>query len=209
MRFSDGALITGMIVGGVLSPAVPWYLVMFTTVVALLSKHMLKNKRKPLFNPAAVGLFIGATLFAAGESWWIGLSMNPAWMTVFLLAGGWLIADRINKMPLVFAFLGTYMLIFLLMGLIGVSGAGEGLRAPYISAALFLAFFMLTDPPTSAARYRDQIYSGILAALVCGAAYLYLNRLTYLLVGLLVANGWNAIAATYHRRARAREAAAR
>ncbi|MDN3956420.1 RnfABCDGE type electron transport complex subunit D [Sporolactobacillus laevolacticus] len=193
LRFSDGALITGLIIGGVLSPAVPWYFVMFTTIVALLSKHILKDKRKPLFNPAAVGLFISATLFSTGESWWSGLSMTPVWMTVILLAGGFIIVNRINKLPLVFSFLGTYMMFFLILGILNVAGAGDALRAPYIDAALFMSFFMLTDPPTSPAKYREQVIFGFLAALISGAAYLYLSKLSFLLVGLFAANSLKAI----------------
>ncbi|MCO7176526.1 RnfABCDGE type electron transport complex subunit D [Sporolactobacillus kofuensis] len=193
LRFSDGALITGLIIGGVLSPAVSWYYVMFTTIVALLSKHILKDKRKPLFNPAAVGLFISATLFSTGESWWSGLSMTPVWMTAILLVGGFIIVNRINKLPLVFSFLGTYMILFLILGILNISGAGDALRSPYINAALFMSFFMLSDPPTSPAKYREQVIFGFLAALASGAAYLYVSKLTYLLVGLFVANSLKAL----------------
>jgi Na+-translocating ferredoxin:NAD+ oxidoreductase RnfD subunit len=187
-RFPDGAVITGLIIGGILSPAVPWYYVMITTIIALLSKHILKDRRKPFFNPAAVGLFVSAALFSTGESWWSGLSMTPVWLTIFLLAGGLIVAHRINKLPLVFSFLGTYMLFFLIMGILNVAGAGDALRAPYIHAAFFMSFFMLTDPPTSPAKYREQIIFGILASLISCAAYLYVSKLTYLFVGLFIAN---------------------
>lgn len=208
MRFSDGALITGMIVGGVFSPAVPWYMVMMTTIAAILSKHILRNKRKPLFNPAAAGLLIAATLFSAGESWWSALSMMPVWTTPLLLAGGFIIADRINKLPLVFSFLGMYTLFFLILGIFNVPGAGDALRPPYIHAALFLSFFMLTDPPTSPAKYSEQILFGFLAALIGGVAYLYFSKLSYLLIGLLAANGLKALMPRQNRYNRGRHVSA-
>lgn len=193
LRFSDGALVTGLIIGGVLGPATPWYLVMLTTIIALLFKHLFKDKRKPIFNPAAIGLLVSATIFSAGESWWSGLSMLPAWMVVLLIAAGFIMVDRINKFPLVFSFMATYVLFFLVMGILGVTGAGDALRMPYIDSALFLAFFMLTDPPTSPAKYPEQVFFGILAAVVSGAAFLYLSKLSYLLIGLLAANAWKSL----------------
>lgn len=199
MRFSDGALVTGLIIGGILSPAAPWYLVMLTTVVALAFKHIFKDKRKPVFNPAAIGLLVSATFFSAGESWWSGLSMLPPWMTALLIVAGFIMVDRINKFPLVFSFLAAYILFFLLMGILGVTGAGDALRMPYINSALFLAFFMLTDPPTSPAKYPEQVFFGILAAAVSGAAFLYLSKLSYLLVGLLAANAWKVLQASRHQ----------
>ncbi|MDD9148595.1 RnfABCDGE type electron transport complex subunit D [Sporolactobacillus sp. CQH2019] len=195
VRFSDGALVTGLIIGGILSPATSWYLVMLTTVVALGFKHIFKDKRKPIFNPAAIGLLFSATVFAAGDSWWSGLSMLSPWTTVLLIVAGFIIADRINKFPLVFSFLAVYILFFLVLGILGVTGAGDALRMPYINSALFLAFFMLTDPPTSPAKYSEQVFFGFLAAVVSGAAFLYLSKLSYLLVGLLTANAWKALQA--------------
>lgn len=189
--FSDGALITGLIIGGILGPAVPWIQVMFTVIVALSVKHLFKDKRKPILNPAAIGLLISSMLFNSGESWWSGLSMLPAWATVILIAGGFFVVNRINKFPLVFAFMATYIIFFAIAGLYGgVTDAGNALRMPYINAALFMSFFMLTDPPTSPARDGEQIFFGILAALCAGAAYLYLSKVTFMLIGLLLANAW-------------------
>jgi Na+-translocating ferredoxin:NAD+ oxidoreductase RnfD subunit len=61
-------------------------------------------------------------------------------------------------------------------------------RAPFIEAALFLAFFMLTDPPTSPNQYGDQIWYGLLAAGSACVAQLLGAGQVYLLIGLLVAN---------------------
>ena len=59
---------------------------------------------------------------------------------------------------------------------------------PYLNAVLFLAFFMLTDPPTSPAKNRDQIIFGILCAVVSCVDFYLFNSLSYLLTGLLCAN---------------------
>jgi Na+-translocating ferredoxin:NAD+ oxidoreductase RnfD subunit len=190
--FPDGAVITGLIIGVVLSPATPWYLTVVTVLFAIVSKHLFKMKRKPIFNPAAFGLF-AACFFSVGQSWWGALAELPPWTIVFLLAGGFLIAKRINKFPLVFSFLGVYFLVLLCMGIFNVGDALDALRTPYVNSALFFTFFMLTDPPTSPAKYKPQIIFGTITALAALFIYVQFQWLGFLLIGLLVANIWTAI----------------
>lgn len=192
--FPDGAIVTGLIISLVLSAATPWYLCSMITLIALLSKHFLKNNRKPLFNPAAFGLLVAIVLFSSMESWWGGLSMLPAWCVVFLLIGGYLVVNRVNKFPLVFAFLGTYFLLLLVLGYFHVGNvAGDELRVPFLNSTLFLAFFMLTDPLTSPAKYKDQIIFGMITAIVAALLYAAYGWLGYLLGALLTANVWSFI----------------
>lgn len=190
--FPDGAVLTGLIIALVLGASVPWYLVGLTSVLAILSKHLLKIKRKPIFNPAAFGLAVAILLFRTEQSWWGSLSLVSGWWIVLLIIAGVLITDRVNKFPQVFAFLGVYLVAMLIGGLLHAAAAADGLRDPFINSALFFAFFMLTDPPTSPAKYPDQVTFGVIAALISVVDYLLLGGLSYLLYGLLVANGWQA-----------------
>ena len=85
----------------------------------------------------------------------------------------------------------------------------EVFRVPNLNAALFFAGFMLSDPPTSPARQRDQlVYGGIVAA-ASAAIYLTLGGVYFLPGGLLVGNAWEAWRrwATGRRQARARRGA--
>jgi Na+-translocating ferredoxin:NAD+ oxidoreductase RnfD subunit len=191
--FPDGAIVTGLIVSLVLSSATPWYICALITLIALLSKHLLKNNRKPLFNPAAFGLLVAIVLFSGMESWWGGLSMLPPWTVVLVIIGGYLVVNRVNKFPLVFAFLGTYFLLLLILGYWHIGNAGDAVRVPFLNSTLFLAFFMLTDPPTSPAKYKDQIMFGIITAVVTALIYATNGWIGYLLCGLLTANVWHFI----------------
>jgi len=190
-RISDGAIVTGLIIALVLGAQTPWYICSIVTLIALLSKHLLKSKRKPLFNPAAFGLLVAIVLFSSMESWWGGLSMLPSWCVVFLLIGGYFITNRVNKFPQVFAFLGTYFLMLMIMGYFHLGGAADAVRTPFVNSALFLAFFMLTDPPTSPGKYKYQIIFGVITAVVGSVIYAVFGGLAYLLIGLLTANVWN------------------
>ena len=57
---------------------------------------------------------------------------------------------------------------------------------------LFFAFFILTDPPTSPTKYRDQIICGVLVAVVSYAVFEWIGAVYYLLAGVLAGNVWEA-----------------
>ena len=191
--FSDGGVLTGLIVALVLGSSTPWYIIIVTTAIAIGSKHLLSINKKPILNPAALGLLVAIFLFSSEQSWWGAFAALPTWSIAFLLLAGLLITERVNKFPQVFAFLGGYFVLLLIMGYYGIGQAGDALRTPFINSALFLAFFMVTDPPTSPAKYKDQIWFGIITAIASIIIYLIFGGLSYLLIGLLVANVWNAL----------------
>lgn len=194
--FSDGGLVTGVIIGLVLNPSAPHAVVFLTALVAMAAKHVLKTGRKPWLNPAAVGLLFSALALHTGQSWWGDLADLPVVCILFLVVGGYLMVNRINKFPQVLSFLGTYFVILTVVAYLHWGHAaftpGDALRTPLINSALFMAFFMLTDPPTSPGRYGDQVWFGVIAAAVGTVTYLLFGGLTYWLVGLLVANAWKA-----------------
>ncbi|MCY7695548.1 RnfABCDGE type electron transport complex subunit D [Bacillus altitudinis] len=190
--FPDGALLTGLIIGIVLSPATSFAVSVFTAAAAILSKHVITYQKKPILNPAAFGLWLSVILFSSNQSWWGGMSLLPWWTLFLVVVGGYLVTSRVQKFPQVFAFLAAYGLINLILGFIGLTDASSAFITPYLNAVLFLAFFMLTDPPTSPAKNRDQIIFGILCAVVSCVDFYLFNSLSYLLTGLLCANAWKA-----------------
>lgn len=192
MRLPDGAILTGLIIALVLNTGEQWYVPAAASAAAILSKHILKLKKKPIFNPAAFGLLTVLLIFSSGQSWWGSLSLLPSWFVLLVLIGGYMITNKVNKFPQVFAFIGTYCLIMLVMAYFGTGDVTDALRNPFINSALFLAFFMVTDPPTSPAKYKDQVLFGFIAAAISCADYLIFGGLSYLLIGLLAANAWKA-----------------
>jgi len=194
--FSDGGIVTGLIIGLVLGTTTHWYIPVAITAISVVSKHVLKVGRKPILNPAALGLLIGIYVFHTGQSWWGDLADLPGLMVIVLLAAGYFVVSRVNKFPQVFTFLGTYFILLLAAGYYHIGQVaytpGDALRDPIVNAALFMAFFMLTDPPTSPAKYRGQVAFGLIVAVVSVAIYLAVGGLSYLLIGLLVGNVWKA-----------------
>jgi Na+-translocating ferredoxin:NAD+ oxidoreductase RnfD subunit len=172
----------------ILSASTTWMVVAATSIIAILSKHFLVHKKKPIFNPAAFGLLMSILLFQTGQSWWGSFADLPNWTMVFLLIGGYIVTDRVNKFPQVFSFLGTYLSLLFIMCILHSGDVSDALRSPFINAALFFALFMLTDPPTSPAKYRDQIVFGVLTAIVGASVYAIFGGLMYLFIGLLIGN---------------------
>jgi Na+-translocating ferredoxin:NAD+ oxidoreductase RnfD subunit len=191
--FPSGALLSGLIVALIVAPTAPLAVTVITAMLAVNSKYLFRARGKHIFNPAALALVAAYFLFASGQSWWGALSNLPMPFVVILLVTGIFIADRVNKLPMVLVFLGGYIALLTLVAFVGGAGrTAEIFRAPDINAALFFAFFMLTDPPTSPARYRDQIIYGLLVAIACGAIFLTIGALYFLPAGLLIGNGWEA-----------------
>jgi Na+-translocating ferredoxin:NAD+ oxidoreductase RnfD subunit len=184
----DGAVITGLIISLILSTTTAWPIVAATAAISILSKHILVHKKKPIFNPAVVGLLLSILIFQTGQSWWGAFGDFPAWTIVFLVIGGYAVTNRVNKYPQVFSFLGMSFVLLFLMSYFNVGDASDALRPPFINATLFFGFFMLTDPPTSPAKVKDQIIFGILAAVSGTIVYGLKGGLMYLFIGLLIGN---------------------
>ena len=184
----SGALLSGLIVGFVLGTETPWVVTLLVAALAPTSKYLVRTGRAQVFNPAGVTLLVSIPLFATGQSWWGTLADQPWPWLLLWLAAGVVVVDRLNKFPLVLAFLGPYFALLTLAGLTGAPQIFHLLRPPFVHSALFLALFMVTDPPTSPGRPRDQVWLGGLAAVVSVTAQLVGAGQAYLLLVLLAMN---------------------
>lgn len=193
-EFPSGAVLTGMLVGMVMSPHEPWYVGVVSASLAVSSKYVLRTRSANMFNPAALALVGAYYGFKAGHSWWGALpDMSLALSIPILLATGVFIAHRVNKLPLVLTFLGVFYGCFTTAAFAGdPARVAEAFITPDLQAALFFAFFILTDPPTSPTRPRDQVLCGVVVAVVSVATYLVLGVVFYLLAGVLAGNAHEA-----------------
>ena len=191
--FPDGAVLTGLFVAMVLSPYEPWYVAALTAAVAVLTKYVFRGRTANVFNPAALGIVVTFYLVGAGQDWWGALAPAGVVGLVALFATGLFIVDRVNKVPMVLAFLGSYFLLFTGMAFVSEPRlVAEVFRSPDVNAVLFFAFFILTDPPTSPAKYRDQVWFGVIVAVASFAIFARLGAAHYLLSGVLAGNVWEA-----------------
>lgn len=190
--FPDGAILTGVIVAFLLRPTEPASTIALAVAVGLLSKHLLRTRWSNVLNPAAVGLVFAGAVLGAGQSWWGALPDLGLWGALAVLGTGVFIADRINKLPMVLVFLGTYYTLFTIAALFGGENAEVAaiFRAPDVHAALFFALFMLDDPPTSPVRYEDQVTYGVIIATLAYLLLMEAGVVYYLPLALLGGNAW-------------------
>src|SRR6185436_17238345 len=136
--FPSGALLTGLFVAMILSPFEPWYVAAVTGGIAIVSKYVFRARLANVFNPAALALVITFYIFNSGQSWWGALpELAPAALVV-LLAGGLFITDRVNKMPAVLAFLGSYYVLATVTSFVGdPAKVSELFRTPDLHMALY------------------------------------------------------------------------
>ncbi|REE66740.1 NQR2/RnfD/RnfE family subunit of NADH-ubiquinone oxidoreductase [Paenibacillus taihuensis] len=184
----DGAAITGLLVAMILSLNTAWFIIACTAALSIISKHLLVYKKKAIFNPAAIGLFLSIPIFHAEQSWWGAFGDLPGWYIPLLLIGGYAVTNRVNKYPQVFAFFLITFAMTLAMAYFHKGDAFDALRPPFINATLFFGCFMLTDPPTSPAKIRDQVVFGVIAAITGSVIYGLYGGLMYLFIGLLAGN---------------------
>ena len=192
-EYPSGAVLTAMIVSMVLRAQEPWYVIAITSAFAVVSKYILRSRSANLFNPAALAIVGSYYVFHTGQSWWGALPEVTPVLQIALIAGGVFMTDRVNKMPMVLAFLGTYFVLFTVTAYVGdPTRVSEVFRAPDLHAALFFAFIILTDPPTSPTKYPEQLWCGAITAVVSYAVFEGAGVVYYLLAGVLVANLWEA-----------------
>jgi len=184
----SSAILSGAIVAFVLSPDNAWLVTAAVGALATASKHILKTRLGHIFNPAALALAISIPIFATDQSWWGALAGLPWPFALFLVAGGLFIAERTYKFPVILAFGFTYFSALTLLAIVNPTGVAEMFRDPFVQSALFLAFFMLTDPPTSPGRPSEQIWYGVFVAAVSVIAQMLGAGQSYLLLGLLAGN---------------------
>lgn len=192
-EFPSGALLTGLIVAMVLVPQEPWYVAAITAAIAIISKYVFRTRTANTFNPAALALVATFYPFHTGQSWWGALPGVPGFGLIVLFATGIFITDRVNKVPLVLAFLGSCYLLFTVTAFVGDPGrVAEIFRTPDLNAVLFCAFFIVTDPPTAPSKNSHQLACGAIVAVIAYAVFEWVGAAYFLLAGVLGGNIWEA-----------------
>ncbi|MFH0864083.1 MAG: RnfABCDGE type electron transport complex subunit D [Candidatus Gottesmanbacteria bacterium] len=132
-------------------------------VLAIASKYILAINKKHIFNPAALAVSITALTINQSASWWIGSSS----MMIFVLIAGLLIVRKIERSPMVAAFLITAVASIALYTVMQLSNPSDLiLRILLDTPLLFFAFIMLTEPLTTPPKSKLRLSYGILVGLL-------------------------------------------
>lgn len=174
--------ITGVILYLLIHPSTPWWMFLVAVGATLAGKKVFRYKNQPVFNPAALGLFIAwlisLLLVLAGLmretlfiSWWGAdlmydiLNQVPllSLLSFALSAGLVYYAYKFRKLVHALFFLVTYLICYTAFVLAG-TGALPSLNyfiATATGSLMFLVFVMVTEPKTSPVIPSQQVWLGI------------------------------------------------
>ena len=192
-EYPSGAVLSAAIVVMVLRAQEPWYVTTITSLIAVFSKYVFRVGQANVFNPAALAMLASYYLFHAGESWWGAVTDVDGPAKLILMAAGVYITNRVNKIPLVLTFFGTFFLLFTTTAFVGDAlSVAEIFHSPDVEMLFYFAFFILTDPPTSPPHYRDQVICGPIVAVVSYAVFRTTGLVYFPLAAVLTGNVWEA-----------------
>jgi len=187
IRAPDAAMATGLLLALLLPPTVSLLQAAALAAAAIALRHVLRFQERPLFNPAAAGVLLGALFFGLAPSWWgsIGMSLVVVLGIVLTLRtpGSWRIPASFFASYAVLSVLGTLILGEVTSPQVLLLGAVD-------PAVLFFGFFMVPEPRSSLVRPGDRWGFGVLvgvATAVLPALLPSLAPLVALLLGNVVA----------------------
>jgi Na+-translocating ferredoxin:NAD+ oxidoreductase RnfD subunit len=190
LRFPDSALATGLFLALILPPTVPLLAGGAVVLAAIAAKHVLRVRGRPILNPAATGVVLGAFAFGLAPAWWIGI--GPIGEIAMVALGITVLARSPKSWRLPVTFLLVFAPLSVLLRL--VSGAALAPTVVVLGvldpSTLFFALFMVPEPRTAPANVHLHPVYGTLVG--WGAAFLpwYLPTTGTLLSLLLVGFGF-------------------
>ncbi len=135
----------------------------FAALFTIASKYLVSLNKKHIFNPVALGVFLGGLVTGNFASWWVGTaSLMP-----FVVLGGFLIVRKIRREDMVFTFFIIAILTILGFDFFNksdllVSLKNVALETPIIFFASVMLTEPLTTPPT---QILQSMYGGIVGIL--------------------------------------------
>jgi len=159
----ESVYITALILALIISPvaytnAAGIGFIIFASAWAMASKFILAIHAKHLFNPAAFGVAFAAIVLNQSATWWVGGNLV---LLPFVLVGGILIARKIHRFDLVWAFslVALATIVFTASGSNPLTAITQTfLHSPFI----FLALVMLTEPLTMPPTRLGRLFYGAL-----------------------------------------------
>lgn len=173
--FPKSAIISGFIVAGIINYNEPWFVLVIFSVLAIISKNIIKYKKQHIFNPANLALFV-ATLFKVPLTWNIESNIY------LIIAFGIYIAYSIRKTTHVLGFLLFFSVPLIVQQV-----------NPLLLVSWFFVFIMLIEPKTSAHGALRGFIFGSIAGITAFLVFKFSPNYDLFVVSLLVANLFNPV----------------
>ncbi|MBI4066555.1 RnfABCDGE type electron transport complex subunit D [Candidatus Gottesmanbacteria bacterium] len=166
-------VVTGMIIGLIMHPDLPWWGITLIAAIAILSKHFLRVRSGHMVNPAAAGLVLGGIILHQPVSWWAVSFQNVVQTDPFTLVAFVLLllplalsAVRLRR----YGSIGSFLIAHTVLSVFPAIQTAWPPRSLLLTLTdptlIFFATVMLPEPRTSPADMKRQIFYGITVALI-------------------------------------------
>ncbi len=166
------AAVTGLIIALLGSPAAQWYEIAAISAIAMSTKNFIRVSNRHIFNPAAIGLFIGGILLRMPVAWWGTSFQRVAYPTVqnilpfiILLLPVIVSGFRLRRHYGMLAFVGAYT-IFPDILTTTISPSSSFIVRLLDPTVVFFATVMLPEPMTSPSNPKRQVLFGLTVAVL-------------------------------------------
>jgi len=176
------AVVSGFLIGLILAPTEPFYVIILASILASLSKQfVVAGIRQHIFNPAAFGIMAVFLIFGTTVSWWA-----VAWGFLPLIILIPLMLRILWKLKRLFLPLGFLLVYFLY--LLSTSTFDIAARTIVDPTLLFFALVMLPEPITSPIAGHLKYSFGLMVAILAILISRFTAFSTIFLPALLLAN---------------------
>lgn len=150
VKITSSSVITGLIIGYVLSSDEVWWKFAFAAAAAIISKYLFRFRKKHIFNPAAFGLFLAIILLGAATQW----KGTYAW---YILAPfGFYFTFKVRKLETIAGYAAVSL------GLFGIQALLQKVPLWHVFGYLsyFYIFVMVIEPKTSPVKPLGKLLFG-------------------------------------------------
>lgn len=167
-RNIESVFITALILFFIVAPATNiqgFGMLALAGIIAMASKYVLAIRKKHVFNPAAISIFLLGLFGVSSVIWWVA---TPALLPLVIITG-FLILRKINKFRLFFSFLIAAVIAIFCFAL--WRGASLWSLLPQIFTSWPIIFFgtiMLTEPLTAPSSTKQQTAYALLVGFLFG-----------------------------------------
>ena len=176
------SVVSGFLIGLILAPTEPFYVIILASILASLSKQFIATGvRQHIFNPAAFGIMTVNFIFGTTVSWW-GVSWG--WLPVVIFAPLMIrILWKLKRLFLPLSFLIVYFVY-----LLPTSSFDIAARTVIDPTVLLFALVMLPEPITSPITGYFKYLFGALVAILAIVISVFTSHPEIFLPALLLSN---------------------
>jgi len=167
---AESSIVSGLIIGYVLSSSQAWWIIALASIFAISSKHLIRFKARHIFNPAGFGTMAAVFLLGASTEW------KGANLWYIVIPFGIYFVFKIKKQEIVVSYFIASFVLF------GAQALIQNTQILNILGYLnyFFIFIMLIEPMTTPMTYYGKIIFGSGAGILIFILYVFGIRETEL-----------------------------